>query len=113
MVTWSSGHPGVGELGARLDADPDLGVAVAGDLGPRAAAELVVEQGHIRDVDRAFLVDDPALRRLLGRLLVALDHRDLLDDHAIADDAQDLAALALVSSAGDDHHVALAYVRHD
>ena len=46
-------------------------------------------------------------------LRVALDHRDLLDDHAVADDAKDLAALALVRTADDDDEVAFTNVRHD
>src|SRR6185436_2832828 len=110
-----SAHAGAGELGSGLHGDAGLLIAVDHRLDPRAAAVgalLLVVQRHVRDVDRAFLVDDPPVGVLLRRAAVALDHRDLLDDHAIADDAQDLAALALVGPADHDHYVALAYVRH-
>ena len=43
-------------------------------------------------------------------LHVALDHRDLLDDHAVTEHAQDLAALALVGAGDHDHEVALTNV---
>ena len=61
-------------------------------------------------MNRAFLVDDAALRVLLRRLGVLLDHRDLLDDHAVTNDAKDLALLALVGTGDDDDEVTLADV---
>jgi hypothetical protein len=51
-------------------------------------------------------------RVLLRRLRVALDHRDLLDNHAVVENAKDLALLTLVGAGDDNHHVALTNVRH-
>jgi hypothetical protein len=65
-------------------------------------------------VDGAFLLDDAALRILLRRLGVTLDHHHAFDHHAIrlVVDAKNLAALALLFAR--DHHdgVALAHAIH-
>src|SRR5262249_45026482 len=68
----------------------------------------------VREVDRALLLDDPALRVLLRRLGVALDHHEALHHDAalLVENTQDLAGLALLF-AGDHHDgVALEHVRH-
>src|SRR5262249_33270161 len=76
---------------------------------------LLAPQRDVRDVDRALFLDDPALRALLRRLGVALDHVDALDHHAVllVEHAQDLPALALFLAGDDDHEVAAMHVRHD
>src|SRR6185437_2004145 len=76
------------------------------DTGRGAA--LGIGDRDVRDVDRAFLVDDAAglAWRLLG---VALHHVDALHDEAVllAQDLQDLAGTALVTAGNDHDPVAL------
>src|SRR5262245_2701641 len=75
---------------------------------PRADASRLVaaaaHRHHVRDVDRAFLLDDSA--GILGatRLGVALLQIEPFDDDALAvgQDAQDLAGLPALPP-GDDH----------
>src|SRR5712691_7635726 len=49
---------------------------------PHPAARLGVEQHHVRQVDRRFLLEDASLLVLAARLGVTLDEVDLLHDHA-------------------------------
>src|SRR3954447_26845411 len=91
----------------------------AGDAHPAAVIEIPaparrrlsgtrIDMRDIRDVDRQFLVDDPA--RLAKALLrMAARDMDALHDHPVLvrEDAQDLAALALVAAADHDDGVAL------
>src|SRR4030095_14894135 len=60
---------------------------------------------QVRNMNRAFALDDCALRILLVLARMALDHFQALDNRAflVPDDFDDLAALALFG-AGEDHH---------
>src|SRR5690606_11759841 len=92
------------QLGAAAlgDADP---LAVAGDLhaDARGLVRLGVEQLHVADVDARLLLDEAAARVLLRGLAGLADDVDVLDEDAtlLAQDAEDLALLALVPP-GDD-----------
>src|SRR5664280_2130199 len=71
---------------------------------------LGVDQHHVGDVDRTLTLNHPAgllAAGRLGRALVALDDVKALDVHALllGLDAQDLAGLAAVLTADDDHLV--------
>src|SRR4029079_73329 len=92
--------------------DANFRIAFGNGLRAGALVRLAVEQRDVRDVNRPFFVDDSTLGGLLRGAGVALEHRDLLDNHAIADDAKDLAALALVRTTDDDDFVAFTNVRH-
>src|SRR3954468_11818410 len=101
---------------------PGHAVALAAlDLDPHARRLPVLRVGDrdVGDVDRAFLVDDPAdgLGALragdLAGALVALDHVEALDPDLplFGVDAHDAAALAGVLAADDDDGVVLADAR--
>ena len=74
-----------------------------------------IEQSHVGDIDRHFLLDNAALVTLhrvrLGMLLDAIDA--LYQQPIGVDAAQHYAALALVLACGDDHVVTLANLVHD
>src|SRR3954465_14265576 len=98
---------------------PRAPAALAGD--PHAGRLLVlrVDEHHVGDVDRAFLLDHAADRlRPLGaayllRALVALDDVQALDvdPGLLGVHAQDLAGLAAVLAADDDDLVVAADLR--
>src|SRR5262249_39338439 len=86
------------------------------DLHAGALLRLRIDRHHVRDVDRAVLLDDAALRVLLAatRLQVALDLREALDHHAVAGHLEHLALLALLLTGDDDDEVVLLDARcHD
>src|SRR3954454_10049366 len=100
-------------LGAPGDAHALTALAADADAG--GLAFLGVEQHHVGDVDRAFLLDHAAdglgalgAAHLLGPL-VALDEVEALDVHApfLRVDAQDLAGLAAILPR-DDHDLVVA-----
>src|SRR5207244_13536707 len=79
---------------------------------PIAAA---AHEEHVREVERAFALDDAALAQLLRRALMLLDHVDLLDEHppVPAEHAQHLAPLAALLARDDGDRVAPSDVTHD
>src|SRR5690242_12376303 len=73
-----------------------------------------VVQHDIGNVDRGLALDYAArLLCLRVRFGVALDHVDVLHEHAVAVDAGDLAVLALVLARDHEHRVAFADTIHD
>src|SRR4051794_1770972 len=94
---------------ARAAGDAHLAAVIEDPVAdPRRLVGLRVEMRDIRDVDRQFLVDDPArLAELLPRM--AARDVDALHDQPVLvrEHAQHLAALALVAAADDDDVVAL------
>src|SRR5688500_670644 len=67
---------------AALGGDANLLVVlVAGEPDAGRLVALAVQQHHVADVDRRFLLDDPAGLDLRGRPLVPLDAVDALDQH--------------------------------
>src|SRR2546423_11313325 len=112
------------ELLARFTRKSHAPPVLALDPRPRRVTGLRVEQHHVGDVDRAFLLDHAAghLALALGvpqraRALVALLDVHALHEHAVllGLDAQPAAGLALVLAADDLDHVVLAdlgAVRH-
>ena len=76
----------------------------------RALARIVIGGEHdLGDVERAFALDDAALGLLLRFAGGFLDEIDALDDDAaaVAQDLEDLAALALLGAGEDDDFVVL------
>ena len=72
---------------------------------------LAANQGHVRNVNRAFLFQDPAANLLVGiRPGVPLDHVDVLDKNLLLfrDHFQHAAGFALVAPGDDLHFVVLA-----
>src|SRR5262249_25132082 len=67
-----------------------------------------IEMGHVGNVDRGFLLDDTALRRL-RRTGVPLHHIDALNDDAVflGQRLDDFASAALVAARQNDHAIAL------
>src|SRR5262245_37095695 len=101
--------PRLGDHLTRAARDTNL-VAVIHRLVPDPCrlAGLRVDMGDIRDLDRQFLFDDAA-RVAHARLRMPAGNVNPLHDDAVVgwEDAQDLARLALVATADDDHVVAL------
>src|SRR5262249_15523344 len=99
------GHPDLLAVGQGLHADA------------RGLVAARIHQHHVREVDRSFALDDPALPHLLGGPLVLLDQVDALHHHAalLGDHAQHLALLAALLARHHHHRVALSHVRdrHD
>src|ERR671915_432504 len=90
-------------------------VGVARHADPRRLVVLGVDDRHVGDVDRSLLLDhaDRHVRAARQRALVALDHVQALDVHALplGIGADDLAGLALVL-AGDDHDLVVGADAH-
>src|SRR5690348_3172696 len=73
-----------------------------------------VVQHDVGNVDRGLALHDAArLLELRVGLGVALDHVDVLHEHAVSVDAGDLAVLALVLARDHEHRVAFTNAVHD
>src|SRR5687767_11249564 len=104
------------QLRARAAGDAlAVAIGVTRDRDPRGLLVLGVDDRHVGDVDRPLLLDHTDLH--VGatgqRALMALDHVQALDVHAVLAriGADDLAGLALVL-AGDDDDVVLGADAH-
>src|SRR5690606_825130 len=107
-VYWASAIDGVSRgLG---EAHLRVAVHAEADAGRLAVG---VDDGDVRQVNRRFLVDDPALRVRLRGTGVALDHVDPRHDAAAfgRQDAGDVAGAALVLARQNDHAIALLDLR--
>src|SRR2546429_497337 len=100
------------ELRLALHADAQLLSVFVQPPGPPGRIALSAPEPHVGGVNRSFFLDDAALRVLLARLDVALDHVDPLDHDAVllGQKPHDLAALALFAAGHHHHLVALANV---
>src|SRR5215216_8136814 len=95
------------QLRARAAGDAlAMPVGVAGDAEPRRLLVLGVDDRHVGHVDRSLLLDhaDRHVGTAGQRALMALDHVQALDVHAVllGIGADDLAGLALVLAGDDD-----------
>src|SRR5918996_5739757 len=95
---------------------PATALVVARDADPRRLMVLGVDDRHVGDVDRTLLLDhaDRHVRTAGQRALMALDHVQALDVHAVPRGigADDLAGLALVLAGDDDDRVLVADAHH-
>src|SRR4029450_13466522 len=94
----------------------DAGLAAVGELlapHPRGFVAARIYQHHVGQMQGRLALDDAALPKLLGRLLVLLHEIEPLHHHAAlpGHHPQDLAALAALPARDDHHGVALPYVR--
>src|SRR5512144_3258933 len=94
------------ELRARAGGDAHAAALAALDAHPRGQLVRRVEDRHVGDVQRPLLLDhaDRHVRAAGQRALVAFDHVEALDVHALAlgVDPDHLAGLALVLAGDDD-----------
>src|SRR5205085_12457409 len=99
---------GAAQVGAAAHRDAMLDAVLRVGADARAFAAGRVERHDVAQVDRRILLDPAALRIALRRPHVLPDAVDPFDDYAVlaGQDAQHLAALALVGAGNDDHGVA-------